>query len=472
MNSHSKALPHSTEAEENILMAVLVKNELATTLCLELLPEDFFDPVRQKIFYCIARLAEKDDAVDVITVSADYEKRFNDNVIPYLFAMRDNFCSLANLDAYVRVVRERAALRRLIGAAKDIQDIAIGDNELTATEKADKAIGLIQGVQQPSQYAQVQSFAQLLPDYMDELDRRIALDGHIDGLATGLKALDNKLKGLKPQQLIVLGARPGAGKSALALNIAQHVAIKQNKQVLFFSLEMSKTEILDRLTASHGNYLLQSIKTGEAVNYPGFLETLKSIRDAPLQLCDLPNMTLGSIGAIARKHQYKYGLDLIVIDYLQLLNGDNQKDGTYEKTSKISRTAKLLAKSLDVPVLLLSQLSRNNENRQDKRPVAADLRDSGSIEQDADIILFIYRDELYDKNSPDQGTAEIIINKGRNIETGTVHVAWRGAYSKFDNLADDWQPEQRSEESTAPKRSMASRYASNTKRSAYASIRG
>jgi len=156
-------------------------------------------------------------------------------------------------------------------------------------------------------------------------------------------------------------------------------------------------------------------------------------------------MSLATIGAIARKHQYKHGLDLIVIDYLQLLAGDNPKDGSYEKVSKISRAAKLLAKALNVPVLLLSQLSRSNESRHDKRPIAADLRDSGSIEQDADIILFIYRDDMYDKNSPNPNTAEIIINKGRNIETGTVHVAWRGAYSKFDNLPDDWMPQEKVE---------------------------
>jgi len=182
-------LPYSAEAEESVLMAILVKNELAKTLCLELLPEDFYDATRQKIFYCMVQLANKNEPVDIITVGAVYEQRFNDNVMPYLAALHDSFCSVANINAYVYAVRERAALRRLIGAAKDIQALAI-ESDLTASEKADKAISLIQSVQQPALHAQVQSFAQLLPDYMDELDRRIELDGQIDGLATGAAAVN------------------------------------------------------------------------------------------------------------------------------------------------------------------------------------------------------------------------------------------------------------------------------------------
>jgi len=453
-------LPYSQEAEESVLMAILVKNELAKTLCLELLPEDFFDPIHQKIFYCMARLIGKNEDLDVITVGIEYEKCFNDNVLPYLHNLYDNFCSVANINAYSRIVRERAALRRLIGTAKDIQDMAISDIEMNASEKADKAIRLIQSVQQPAQFAQVQTLEQLLPDYLDELDRRLELEGNIDGLSTGFKALDNKLKGLKPGQLIVLGARPGAGKTALALNIAQHVAINQAKRVLFFSLEMSSNELLDRLIASTGNYLLQHMKSGEAVHFHGFGDTFERVKNAPLNLCDLPHMNLATIGAIARKQQYQSGLDLIVIDYLQLLGGENNKETPYEKASKISRAAKLLAKSLNVPVILLSQLSRENEKRADKRPIAADLRDSGSIEQDADIILFIYRDDMYNENSPNKGTAEIIINKGRNIETGTVHVAWRGAFSKFDNLQDGWQPSEKPDKNETVS-SLSGRYKSN-----------
>jgi len=375
---------------------------------LELTPDDFFYAENRNAFFCMKRLADRDEPVEVVATAMEYEQQFNVNALPYLFNLHDSFCSLRS-----------------------------------ASEKADQAIALIQAVQQSAMYEHSQDGASAQADYIDELERRLELDGQIDGLATGLTALDHKLKGLKPGQLVVLGARPGAGKTALALNIAQHAAIHQNKQVLFFSLEMGKTEITDRLVASHGNYLLQAIKSAEVLQYGNVLQTVKTVFDAPLKLYDSADMSLAKIGAIARKHQYQYGLDLLVIDYLQLLGGDNPRDSSYDRTSKISRAAKLLAKSLNVPVVLLSQLSRNNESRANKRPIAADLRDSGSIEQDADVIVFIYRDEMYHEDSPNKGTAELIVNKGRNIETGTVHVAWRGAYSCFADLPEDWQPQEK-----------------------------
>jgi len=448
MSLNNKPLPHSLEAEQSIIGGLLKAPELAAALCAEVNYQDFFDNDNQKLFFCIEKRVESNEPIDFVLLAEHFHSVFKyeaKSIFRYLHELFENVPSVANIFAYAKAVRERAAQRRLIGAAKDIQALVLDDIGQPVNEKIERAVQLIQQSETQSGQAHVQSLHDLVYEHMDELDRRLALGDTIDGIETGIIALDEKLRGLKPQQLIILAARPGAGKTAFALNIASHAALNQKKRVLFFSLEMSEGQLLDRLIASTGDYPLAEVKSGQVVNRFNLGAVAKTLQDAPISICGQPSLNMASVAAIARKQQYHQGLDLIVIDYLQLLGGEKSGEALYEKTSKISRAAKLLAKSLNVPVLMLSQLSRNNEGRHDKRPIAADLRDSGSIEQDADIILFIYREELYDKETPNKGTAEIIINKGRDIETGTVYAAWKGRCSRFDNLPEGYQPLEKNE---------------------------
>lgn len=447
--------PYSLEAEHGVLGAMMIRPELIDLLTADLRAEDYYYGENAEVHRAIVSLQSDNQPIDFLTVADRIQSLpSGDCPLAYCSEIVRNTPSAANAKAYAEIVRERSLDRALIACGDRLAEIATGDQP--AAEKVAAAQAEVLSLDSQAATAEVVKACDVLALHVDELQRRHEKGGEIDGLSTGIKDLDAKLQGLKPEQLIVIAGRPAMGKTTLAMNIATDVAINQGKQALVVSLEMSSGQLMDRLLSSVGRVPLQAIKDGSAPNDYGVNlgAAAQKIKTAGLFLSDRPSMTISRIRAAARRHKRRYGLDLIVIDYLQLMDSDSRSGNRAEEVSYMSRHAKLMAKELKVPVILLSQLSRQCEQRHNKRPIPSDLRESGAIEQDADIIMFVYRDEVYNEGSASKGIAEVIIGKGRDIETGTVHTAFMGQFSRFDQLAANWvEPEQ------APKvSSLSSRY--------------
>ncbi|WP_443190933.1 replicative DNA helicase [Pseudomonas indica] len=428
--------PYSLEAEHGVLGAMMQRPELIDVLAADLRHTDFHFAENAVVFRGILGLQATNSPVDFLTVAdAIGVLPSGESALAYCAEIVKNTPSVANAGAYAEIVRERAVDRALMLCGDRIVEIAQADRP--AVEKIAAVQAEVMGLDGEAATSEVVLAAEVLGDHVEVLQRRADRRGELDGLSTGISDLDQKLQGLKPEQLIIIAGRPGMGKTTLAMNIAEAVALRQESQVLVFSLEMSNGQLMDRFLASAGRIPLQKIKDGTAAeDYSAELVgAAHKISGAPLYLCERPSMTMGRIRTAARRHKRRYGLSLIVIDYLQLLESEQRAGNRVEEVSQMSRHAKLMARELGCPVILLSQLSRQCEQRPNKRPVPADLRESGAIEQDADIILFVYRDEVYHPDTEYKGVAEIIIGKGRDIETGTVRCAFLGQYSRFEQLA-------------------------------------
>lgn len=448
--------PYSLESEHGVLGALMLRPELIDTLTADLAAEDFYWPEHAEIYRAILDLNAAGKGVDFLTVA----ERIGDMpdggpALAYTAEIVKNTPSVANAATYAAIVRERALDRALILCGDRIGEIAQSDQP--TAEKIAAAQAELMAIDGESATSEIVKAEDVLFDHIQVLQARSDRGDKLDGLSTGIADLDDKLQGLKPEQLIVLAARPAMGKTTLAMNIAADVAIRQRKQVLVISLEMSNGQLMDRFLAAEGSIPLQLIKNGKAPQEFGtqLNGAAAKIKGAPLYLSDRPTMSMPRIRAAARRHKRRYGLDLIVIDYLQLMDDGGGSGNRTEAVSAMSRGAKLMARELQCPVILLSQLNRSLESRPNKRPMCSDLRESGAIEQDADVILFVYRDEIYNENSEFKGVAEIIIGKGRDIETGTVRTAFVGQHSTFKQLAAGWVEPQEA----APKvTSMAGRY--------------
>lgn len=457
--------PYSLEAEHGVLGAMMLRPELIDVLSDGLAPESFFFADNAAVFRAILELSREGQGVDFMTVAERIGTLCDGSLaLGYTGEIVRNTPSAANAHTYARIVAERAMDRALMAAGERIHEIAVSD-----MESADKLAAVqaeVMGIDSGAATDDIVMAADVLVEQVEvwqERHSRYERGETLMGLSTGLKDLDEKLGGLQPEQLVIVAGRPAMGKTTLAMGFAANAAIREDKSVLVFSLEMSKGQLIDRLTAAEGRVPLKLIKNGTAPQEYGnqIGAAAHAIKRAKLAMADRAGLTMNRIRAMARRHKLRHGLDLIVIDYLQLLTGDGASGNRTEEVGAISRNAKLLARELQVPVVMLSQLSRNCEQRPNKRPVPADLRESGSIEQDADVILFVYRDEVYHENSEYKGIAEIIIGKGRDIETGTVRAAFRGEINRFENLAPDWrEPE---EEAPAKVTSLASRYAKGGK---------
>lgn len=432
--------PYSLEAEHGVLGAMMQRPELIDVLSSDLRAEDFHFADNAEVYRGIVGLQAASKPVDFLTVAEAVQTLPSGAaVLAYCAEIVTNTPSVANAKAYAEIVRERSLDRALILCGDRIAEIAGGDQP--TAEKIAAAQAEVLSIDGDAATQEIVKAADVLVEHVEELQRRHDRGDAIDGLSTGIADLDEKLQGLKPEQLIIIAGRPAMGKTTLAMNIAAHAAIQQRKQVVVFSLEMSNGQLMDRFLASEGRIPLQLIKNGKAPQDYGteLSGAAGKIKAAPLYLCERPSMTISRIRAAARRHKRRYGLDLIVIDYLQLMDSDSRSGNRTEEVSYMSRHAKLMAKEMKCPVILLSQLSRQCEQRPNKRPVPADLRESGAIEQDADVILFVYRDEVYFPESEFKGVAEIIIGKGRDIETGTVRTAFIGQHSRFENLAASWK---------------------------------
>lgn len=433
--------------------AMLIKPELIDILSADLKESDFFFADNRAVFKAILALRSRNRDIDFFTVG-EYIGSLYDGTpaFAYTAELHKNTPSAANAKSYAQVVIARSIDRALVAACYTINEIVDGDG--SAEDKIALATAEIAAINTGSEEAETVHVRTALQEHIEELERRQKLDGAIDGLSTGSEKLDAKIQGLKPGGLYVIAGRPKMGKTTLAMNWADHQAVFQQKQVLVFSLEMTKKQLLDKSLSSLGGIPLDSLKSGAVLNdYPKELvDTAAKLSESGLELYDRKGATINRIRSVARRHKMKHGLHAIYVDHIGLADVDDSRASAVQRVSEITRALKLLAKELDVPVIALSQLNRELEKRPNKRPIPSDLRDSGTIEQDADMIIFVYRDEVYEPRTEYRGVAEIIIGVARDIEPCTVKLRYQGKYSLFSDLSNDYE-----EPEPPPERSYSSR---------------
>lgn len=436
-----KVPPHSIEAEQSVLGGLMLDNRAWDQIVDRLRESDFYRNDHRLIYRVMARLIDHSKPVDVLTVSEALREMHELDQAGgevYLFELTNNTPSAANITAYADIVRERSVLRQLIAAASDIADNAFNSQGRSITELLDSAERSVFSIsEQGSRNDGPVNIKEYLAKTMDRIDTLFHSNNPITGVPTGYHDLDNMTSGLQSSDLVIIAGRPSMGKTGLAMNIAEHVAIKSRFPVLIFSMEMPGEAIVMRLLSSLCRIDQLRIRTGKLADedWPRISSTVSMLSDAPLFIDDTPALSPAEMRARARRVAKEHGqLGLIVVDYLQLMQVPGNNENRTAEISEISRSLKGLAKELKVPVVALSQLNRGLEQRADKRPVMSDLRESGAIEQDADLIVFIYRDEVYNENSPDKGTAEIIIAKQRNGPIGKVRLTFMGQYTCFENF--------------------------------------
>lgn len=436
--------PHSLEAEQSVLGGLLLDSGRWDDVA-DLLDEpDFYRRNHRLIFRAIRALCEQDTAADVVTVSEWLEHRNELEAaggLAYLGKLAKNTPSAANIGAYARIVRERAVLRGLLDLSRQIAQLAYQPAGRSHEEILDTAEKAIFELARHGGQGGFRVLRDMLPDVVDRIDVLSSSESAITGLPTGFTRLDEMTAGLQASDLIVVAGRPSMGKTSLAMNIAENAAIGLKRPVAIFSMEMSASQLAMRMLASVGQINFKKLRTGrlEDDDWHRLTSAMHLLSDAPLFIDDTPALTPVELRArtrrLAREHD---GLGLVVVDYLQLMQTGESTENRATEVSAITRALKGLAKELDVPVVALSQLNRALEQRPGRKkiPVMSDLRESGAIEQDADLILFIYRDEVYNPDSEDRGTAEIIVGKQRNGPTGTIRLTFRGEFTRFENYAD------------------------------------
>lgn len=439
-----KLPPHSIEAEQAVLGGLMIENSAWDRVGDVITEDDFYRRDHKLIFRAIARLSEAGLPCDAVTISEELSK-YNEldqiGGLAYLGTLAKNTPTAANIKAYAEIVRERAVLRQLISVSSEIGNSAFNPEGRDSAELLDLAERLVfqiaeKGAKHRKGYVGVK---ELLVRAVDRIDQLFQLDNHITGVPTGFTDFDEHTAGLQPSDLIIVAGRPSMGKTTFAMNLAENAIIKQQVPTLVFSMEMPGEQLVMRMMSSLGHIDQHKIRTGKLVDsdWPRITSTVGMLSEAPLFIDDTPALTPSDLRARARRVMREHGLGLIVIDYLQLMQSSRNGENRATEISEISRSLKALAKELNVPVVALSQLNRSLEQRPNKRPVMSDLRESGAIEQDADVIVFIYRDEVYNDDSPEKGTAEIIIGKQRNGPIGTVRLTFNGQYTRFDNFISE-----------------------------------
>ena len=440
-----KLPPHSLEAEQSILGGLLLDNEAADRIGDIVSEGDFYSEAHRLIYRQVMQLGSSGQPVDVITLSealASLEKLDYVGGLPYLGALVQNVPTAANIRHYAQIVRERSILRQLAATAGDIADSAFNPMGRSAKAVLDEAEAKVLHIaEQGSRGAQnFQSLASLLPAVVDKIEALFNRDDPSDvtGVATGFTDLDRLTSGLQAGDLVIVAGRPSMGKTALAVNIGEHVALNLKLPVAVFSMEMGASQLALRLIGSVGKLDQLALRTGrlKADDWERLSSALGRLNEAPILIDETPALNAIEVRSRARRLHKQYGqLGLVIVDYIQLMQANSTGENRATEISEISRAMKSLAKELKVPVMALSQLNRSLEQRPNKRPVMSDLRESGAIEQDADVILFIYRDEVYNPETQDKGTAEIIIGKQRNGPIGTIRLTFVGEYTRFENFA-------------------------------------
>jgi replicative DNA helicase len=431
--------PQNIEAEQAVLGAIFLEPSSLTLASEILMPEDFYRASHQKIFNVMLKLADKGEPVDLVTVTAELaDAKLLEEVggVSYLSDLANSVPTAANIEYYARIVEEKSLLRRLIRTATNIaQDGYTREDEIDVL--LNEAERSILEVSQRKRTGMFQNIKDILVQTYDNIEMLHNRKGEITGIPTGFTELDRMTAGFQRSDLIIVAARPSVGKTAFALNIAQNVATKTDENVAIFSLEMSAQQLVMRMLCAEGNINAQNLRTGSLTpeDWGKLTMAMGSLSNAGIYIDDTPGIRVSEIRAKCRRLKQEKGLGMVLIDYLQLIQGSGRnRENRQQEVSEISRSLKALARELDVPVIALSQLSRSVEQRQDKRPMMSDIRESGSIEQDADIVAFLYRDDYYDNETENKNIIEIIIAKQRNGPVGTVQLAFIKEYNKFVNL--------------------------------------
>lgn len=437
-----KVPPHSIEAEQAVLGGLMLDNDAFVHVAERVTADDFYRRDHGTIYRAVQTLANDNKPFDVVTVAEWLDSHDQiDNVggMSYLAQLAGNTPSAANIAAYADIVRQRSILRELIKAGTQIAESAFRTEGRTPDELLDLAESMVFAIAERESHGRrgFRPIKELLVDALDRIDYLFQQDNPITGVATGFVDLDRKTAGLQKSDLIIIAGRPSMGKTAFALNIAQNAAIKDELPVAIFSMEMPSEQLAMRMLSSLGRIDQHKVRTGKLADddWPRLTSSVAILSEVKLFIDDTPALTPGDLRARCRRLAREHGLGLIVVDYLQLMQVAGTKENRTTEISEISRSLKALAKELQCPVIALSQLNRSLEQRTDKRPVMSDLRESGAIEQDADIIMFIYRDEVYDEESTDKGIAEIIIAKQRNGPIGVCKLRFFGEFTLFENLA-------------------------------------
>ncbi|ALM51594.1 replicative DNA helicase [Halomonas huangheensis] len=440
-----KVPPHSVEAEQSVLGGLMLDNQAWDGVSERLSAGDFYRYEHRLIFNVMVGLAEGSQPLDVITLSEALEARDQlDSVggLAYLAELARNTPSASNIRAYADIVRERATLRKLIEAASHIADSAFSPSGRPSDELVNEAERLVFQISEdrPKAGGPI-GMSELLTKAVDRIDELFNMKGQMTGLSTGFRDLDDMTSGLQPSDLVIVAGRPSMGKTTFAMNLVEHAVISSDKPVVVFSMEMPAESIMLRMLSSLGRIDQTRVRNGqlEDEDWPRLTSAVNLLKDKQLFIDDTaalsPNEMRSRMRRIVREHG---GISLVMIDYLQLMQIPGFSENRTGEISEISRSLKGLAKEFGCPVVALSQLNRSLEQRPNKRPVMSDLRESGAIEQDADLIGFVYRDEVYNPDNPDnQGLAEFIIGKQRNGPIGTVHMAFIGKYTRFEDLAPD-----------------------------------
>ena len=434
-----KVPPHDLEAEQAIIGSMLTDRDAVISAIEILKEEDFYREDNKAIYTAILNLYNRAEPIDIITVKAELESmgKFEQvGGLEYLAELPEKVPTTANAMKYIKIVEEKSTLRRLIKTANEIIELGYSPTEDVEDimEGAEKKIFNIMQEKNQKGYAPIKD---VLVESFTKLEELYNRKQHITGVPSGFTELDYRTAGFHGSELILIAARPAMGKTAFALNIATNAAVKANVPVAVFSLEMSKEQLVNRILCSESMVDSNKVRTGklEEDDWTKLAGAIGPLSEAEIFIDDTPGINITEIRAKCRKLKLEKNIGMVVIDYLQLIQGSNKRGGSREQEiSEISRSLKILAKELDVPVIALSQLSRAAEQRPDHRPMLSDLRESGAIEQDADIVMFLYRDDYYNQDSEKKDIAEIIIAKHRGGSTGTVELLWLGSYTKFVNL--------------------------------------
>ena len=442
----SRSMPHDAQAEQAVLGAMLIDADCVKDVMDQLRAEDFYLRQNREIFETIAHMFVYSRPIDGVTVAGEMEKAgtYTDNTRPYLIQLMDVTPTSANVMEYVRIVRDKALMRQVAGAAADITAM-VQEGTGAAGDMLESAEQKIYAIRRGRNAQGMLPVSVVLKDVMDHLAELTASGGKVlPGLSTGLSSVDSKINGLGKSDLLLLAARPGMGKTSMALNVALSAAKTSGKTVAIFSLEMSKEQLVTRLIAAEGLVENQRLTTGNLreSDWVRIAEAASTLSRLDIRIDDNPLLTVADMNAKCRRLD---NLGLIVIDYLQLMTSAGGKsyqgENRQQAVSDISRMLKIMAKELQVPVLCLSQLSRANEKREDKRPMLSDLRESGAIEQDADIVMFLYREDYYKEDSEKHNIAECIIAKNRHGETGKVELRWMPEYTAFQTMENRYEEE-------------------------------
>jgi len=430
MDTSIRSIPHNIEAEQGVIGSMLIDKTSIVEVMEVLNTEDFYKDSHKVIFDSILDLYKKDTAVDIITLTENLKSRSKLEAaggITYISELSGSIVSTANLKSYIKIVKDKSVLRKLIRAStKIIEESYKNQDDVAGTiDMAEKSIFDLSSNRKVSDF-----------EPMNVVERLFNNKGETTGIASGFRELDAKTSGFQKGDMVLVAARPSMGKTTFALNIAEYAALREGKKIAMFSLEMSKEQLAYKLLCSEAHIDMLNLRTGnlEDKDWENIARASGPLAAAKIFIDDTAGISIMEMRSKCRRLKMEHGIDMIVVDYLQLMSGGKGSENRQQEVSEISRSIKALAKEMECPVIALSQLSRAPEARTDHRPMLSDLRESGSIEQDADIVMFLYRDEYYDKDTEDKNIAECIIAKQRNGPTGTVKLAWMGQFSKFGNL--------------------------------------